>query len=336
MDPFSRYLPSIEAEMRDLVRSHADGPEHLYNMLRYHLGWMDASFRAIDLDAGKRLRPVLLLLSNEAHGGDWRPALPAAAAVELLHNFSLIHDDIEDQDELRRGRPTLWRLWEIPQALNAGDALFAISYRGMLALEERGTPPHRVTLALRQYTEAVIRITEGQHRDIGFETDGHVEEARYLAMIGGKTAALVGLATELGAILAGAGEEAALAQRAFGEGLGKAFQMHDDLLGLWGDPAKTGKPVGSDLQRHKKTLPILYAVGKSERFRRLFAEPVLSPAQVREALQELDRCGGRAYTEQRAHDYHRDALTALERSGASGEAYEALQALAEQLLGRQK
>ncbi len=322
--------------MQELVRSHVAGPDQLYKMLQYHLGWVDEAFRPVESNPGKRLRPAMLLLSAETYGGAWRQALPAAAAVELLHNFTLIHDDIEDHDDLRRGRPTLWRLWQVPQAINAGDALFAISYRAMLALEDRGVPAPRVTLALRRFTEAVIRITEGQHQDIGFEHDDEVTEARYLAMISGKTAALIGLATELGAIIAGAGEIAAQTQQVFGESLGMAFQMVDDLLGLWGDSERTGKPVGADLRKRKKTLPILHGMSTSPRFRHLLEAPTLGAAEVVEALQILEDCGSRAYTEERARAYHREALAALELARGSGEACEALRALAAQLPGRQK
>ena len=336
MNPQERYLPSIKLEMQRLVTSHADGPEDLYLMLRYHLGWVDKDFQAVDLEAGKRVRPILLLLTTEAHGGDWRAALPAAAAVELLHNFTLIHDDIEDQDRTRRGRPTLWSLWGIPQAINAGDALFTISYRAMLDLETRGHPASTVTLALRRFTEGTIRITEGQHRDIGFEDDGDVTEERYLAMIAGKTSALIGLAAELGAIAAGATPAAQSNHRRFGEALGKAFQMYDDLLGLWGDPRRTGKPVASDLIRRKKTLPILRGMRLSPRFRDLMLEGNLNQERIAEALAELERCQCRAYTEERARHYHDMALAALDASGGSGESFEALHTLAENLLGRQR
>jgi geranylgeranyl diphosphate synthase, type I len=336
LDPSSRYIPAITREMQRLVTSHTQGPEPLYNMIRYHLGWVDAAFNPVNLNAGKRLRPVLLLLSTEAHNGDWQQALPAAAAVELLHNFTLIHDDIEDGDTMRRGRPTLWTHWQIPQAINAGDALFALSYRGILALEERGVPLQRVNLALRRYTEAVIRITEGQYRDISFEDDDHVTESRYLTMIVGKTAALLGLATELGAIIAEASESSTRVQRTLGEALGKAFQMHDDLLGLWGDPAKTGKPVGVDLIKRKKTLPILHGMRTSERFRQLITAETLEKAQIAEALAELEACGSRAYTVQRVREFHNEALAALDQSGGTGDAQEALRALVNRLLNRQR
>jgi len=335
VDPLKHYLPDLESEMRRLVTSRRHGPDLIYGMMRYHLGWVDRHFQPVDLPSGKRVRPIILLLANEAQGGNWQQALPAAAAIELLHNFTLIHDDIEDGDQLRRGRPTLWSLWGVPQAINAGDAMFTISYRGLLRLPDLGVSADRTIAAAQCYAETVLHITEGQCRDIGFETDDRISEIQYLAMISGKTAALIGLAAEVGAIIAGAGDDRRAALRDFGESLGKAFQMYDDLLGLWGDPDRTGKPVGSDLVKRKKTLPILHGLRSSTTFRELLAGEVLTDSGIRTALAELESCGSRAYTEAQARHFHDRALTALQRSGGIGHAQEALRALAEGLLGRQ-
>ena len=335
MDPSIQYLPDLESEMRRLVTPHTRGPDLMVGMMRYHLGWVDRGFQPVDLPAGKRIRPIILLLASEAQGGTWQQALPAAAAIELLHNFTLIHDDIEDGDRLRRGRPTLWSIWGVPQAINAGDAMFAISYRGLLSLPDRGVSAACTVAAAQCYTEAVLHITEGQCRDIGFEADDRIGEAQYQAMISGKTAALIGLAAEVGAVIAGACDARRAALRDFGESLGKAFQMYDDLLGLWGDSEKTGKPVGSDLVKRKKTLPILHGIRWSTAFRDLLAGEVLTKTGIQTALAELESCGSRAYTEAQAQHFHDRALAALQRSGGTGPAQEALHALAERLLGRQ-
>lgn len=335
MDPLKKYLPDLESEMRRLVTSHTAGPDLIYGMMRYHLGWVDRDFQPMDLPAGKRIRPMILLLVSEAQGGKLQQALPAAAAIELLHNFTLIHDDIEDGDKLRRGRPTLWSIWGKPQAINAGDAMFAISYRGLLSLPDRGVSAACTVAAAQCYTEAVIHITEGQCRDIAFETDGQVNGTQYLAMICGKTAALLGVAAEMGAIIAGAPDAHRAALREFGESLGRAFQMRDDLLGLWGDPEKTGKPVGSDLVKRKKTLPILHGIQSSAAFRDMLAGEGLAETGIQTALAELESCGSRAYTEARARHFHDRALSALQSSGGTGFAQGALHTLAERLLGRQ-
>jgi geranylgeranyl diphosphate synthase type I len=335
----NRYLEPLEEEMRAVVAPLAESsPALLYGMLRYHLGWADEAFRPVQVYAGKRLRPCFLLLACEAQGGPWREAIPAAAAIELLHNFTLIHDDIEDRDEQRRGRPTLWTLWGVPQTINAGDALFALAYQAMLRLDAGPLPPDRILLALRRYSEAILYITEGQCFDLAFETQEEVAEAPYLQMIERKTAALLGVACELGGLLAGAAEARQVALREFGVALGMAFQMQDDVLGLWGDPARTGKPIGSDLRRRKKSLPILHGMAHSPALRELLTQPdrEMDEAQVAQALDLLAETGSRAYTEERAAAYHRAAMAALERSQGQGAAHATLVALAEGLLRRDK
>lgn len=336
MKSIELYQSRLDAEMRRRVSKPMTGPNLLYGMMHYHLGWADRHFRPTRVDSGKRIRPNLLLLATESQGGDWTAALPAAAAIELLHNFTLIHDDIEDRDEVRRGRPTLWALWGIPQAINAGDALFSLSYQSILALKESGIPAERVLSSAQRYTEVITLITEGQCRDLAFESQSDVDEVAYLVMVSGKTAALLGLATELGSTIAGTGGTHGLAMREFGEAMGMAFQMLDDLLGLWGDPQRTGKPVGSDLLKGKKTLPILYGLQHSAALREMLLEPGFSADRVPEALEELEAVGSRAHTEAQAEVYHQQAQHALAASGGSGEAYESLRTLAETLLRRQK
>lgn len=330
------YLQAIEAELQARVAAQAGGPPLLLGMIRYHMGWIDQDFQPFEGESGKRIRPLLLLLAAESVGGRWEQALPAAASVELLHNFTLIHDDIEDRDTLRRGRPTLWSLWGIPQAINAGDALFAISCRTLLALPEQGVPHPQVVRALRHYSEAVIGITEGQCMDLAFEDTWSVDEETYLRMVQGKTARLLGLSAELGGLIAGAPDQALAALREFGEAMGMAFQMLDDVLGLWGDPSETGKPVGSDLQNRKKTYPIIHGMQHSAPLRALLASSDLGPNAVTRAMQELAATGSRAYTESAAARYHHQAVRALDRAGTAGPARDDLLALAERLLLRQR
>ncbi len=329
MEPFGRYLPALERWMQELVEAD-ELP--LYGMLAYHMGWVDADFHPLPSPkTGKRLRPILLLLVNEAHGGRWREALPAAAAVELLHNFSLIHDDIEDGDPLRRGRPTLWRLWGEAQAINAGDALFALAYESLLHL------PSSIALrATQRFTQVARRLTEGQHLDIAFEEQGEIEEATYLRMVAGKTAALIALSTYLGGLCAGASPVQLEALETFGHNVGMSFQMQDDLLGLWGDPTRTGKPVGNDLRRRKKTLPIIHGLQHSEPFRRWMERGATDEAAILEGRQILEAAGSRIYVESRAIDYLRRGMEALRAAGGSGEAEEALRDLVQRLLNRDR
>ncbi|MGC9400299.1 MAG: polyprenyl synthetase family protein [Anaerolineae bacterium] len=334
MDPFSRYLTALETTMRRATAPKPESPSLLYGMLHYHLGWVDTEFNPVHSNAGKRLRPVFLLLVCEAQGGDWRQALPAAAAVELLHNFSLIHDDIEDQDPLRRGRATLWSLWGEAQAINAGDTLFSLAYRALHQLQETHLAPHQILRIHTRFTETTVQLTEGQCMDIAFEKDNDVDEATYLRMVKGKTAALAGLACEVGGLIADAPAERVAALRDFGYHVGMSFQMQDDLLGLWGDPARTGKPVGSDLRQHKKTLPILHGLAHSSTLRTLLQKPQLDEEDIGKAQEILETVGSRAYTERRARAYHQKALEALERSQGVGEAQQALYDLTQRLLNR--
>jgi len=336
MDPFSRYLPALKEEMRRAAEAPANGPSLLYGMLHYHLGWVDAEFNPVHMDAGKRLRPVFLLLACEAQGGEWRQALPAAAAVEMLHNFSLIHDDIEDRDALRRGRTTLWKLWGEAQAINAGDTLFSLAHRALIRLRETDLSAERVLLIQQRFTDTTIELTEGQCRDIAFETTDQVDETTYLQMVSGKTAALASFACEAGALIAGAPNERVQALSEFGYNLGMSFQMQDDLLGLWGDPARTGKPVGADLRQRKKTLPILHGLAYSPELQTLLAQSSLDETAIAEAQALLEETGSRAYTEQRAEAYHTKALIALESSQGVGEAHKALYQLTQRLLNRDK
>ncbi|MFN8596655.1 MAG: polyprenyl synthetase family protein [Anaerolineae bacterium] len=330
-DYFARYLPAIDAEMRRVV----SGPpsDHaltvFYGMLHYHLGWVDVDFKPATFDAGKRLRPVMTLLTCEAAGGDWESALPAAAAIELLHNFSLIHDDIEDGDPTRRGRPTLWTIWGRAQAINAGDALFTLAHLALGGMQRRNVPPTRQLQVRERFNQACLVLTQGQHLDLSFESRPSVSEAEYVYMIGGKTAELVATACAIGAMVAGS--EATQCYEDFGREVGFAFQIEDDLLGIWGDPRMTGKPAGNDIINRKKSLPVAYGLERSERLRDLYAATDIDVAAV---VAELDRCGARRYSEALAAQHHQRALSALDAATYDNEATSILRELANSLLHR--
>jgi geranylgeranyl diphosphate synthase, type I len=327
---FSNFLPAIEIEMRRVVAPSSDPTmTTFYGMLHYHLGWVDADFKPAQFDGGKRIRPVLTLLCCEASSGGWRTALPAAAAVELLHNFSLIHDDIEDGDPVRRGRPTLWKQWGVAQAINAGDALYTLAHTALSRLANYNLPAERILAARRRFDRACLVLTQGQHLDLGFESRSSVTEAEYLRMVYGKTAALIEAACGLGALVNGSDLTAHYEN--FGRELGLAFQIQDDLLGIWGDPEITGKPAGNDLRHHKKSLPVAYGLDRSEELRRLYAQ---SEVDVTAIMLELDRVGAREYADRLAMQHHRQALEALEATGQNNEATLALEELASQLLNR--
>jgi geranylgeranyl diphosphate synthase type I len=253
-----------------------------------------------------------------------------------MHNFSLIHDDIEDQDETRRGRPTVWALWGEAQGINAGDTLFALAQLALLRLSERDVPAPLIVAALRLFNQTCLALTGGQYLDIGFEGRDSVSTSEYLAMIEGKTAALMACTCEMGALIAAAPDTRRAPLRAFGHHLGMAFQMCDDVLGIWGDPAITGKPVGADIARRKKSLPILHGLERSAELRALLAQNTLSAADVRHATRLLEETDSREVTERLAREHHVHALAALEEANLQGPAAQALHELAQTLLNRER
>ncbi|HEY74122.1 MAG: polyprenyl synthetase family protein [Chloroflexi bacterium] len=333
---FARYLPYIEEEMRSVVQAVDLRHAGLFGMLRYHMGWADDTFNPCQSRTGKRIRPMLCLLTCEACGGGWEQALPAAAAIELMHNFTLIHDDIEDQDETRHGRPTVWTLWGEAQAINAGDTLFALSQLALLRLSERGVPAATVVEALHCLNHTCVDITAGQYLDIGFESQDDVSITDYVAMVEGKTAALAACACGMGTLIAAAPAVQRERLGAFGYHMGLAFQMRDDVLGIWGDPIVTGKPAGADIARRKKSLPILHGLEQNVELRALLARDNLSADDVCYATELLEGTNSRAYTEQLMLEHHAQALVALEESNVQGPAAQALYELAQALLYREQ
>ncbi|MGD2179469.1 MAG: polyprenyl synthetase family protein [Anaerolineae bacterium] len=331
-----RYLPALREEMRAVVRVREPRQAPLFGMLRYHLGWVDALFQPCDARSGKQLRPLLCLLACEGCGGGWEQALPAAAAVELLHNFTLIHDDIEDQDRTRRARPTVWSIWGEPQGINAGDTLFALAQLAMLRLQGRDVPSTTVVEAMRLFNETCVDVTFGQYLDICFESRNDVSVDDYLAMVEGKTGALMAGACQIGALVAGAPNAQRDDVQAFGRHSGLAFQMWDDILGIWGDSDATGKPVGADIARRKKTLPLLHGLERSAELRSLLAREVLSSSDVRRATDLLEEKGSRDFAERLAWGHHEQALAALDRAKLQHPADEVLRELAQRLLRRKR
>ncbi|MFE7116863.1 polyprenyl synthetase family protein [Streptomyces sp. NPDC057654] len=221
----------------------------------YHLGLQDEAGRPLRGYWGKAVRPALVLTCAEAVGGGARDAVRAAVAVELVHNFSLLHDDVIDQDALRRHRPTVWKLFGVPAAVLTGDALLALAHRVLAAV-----PGPETVSSIAMLSGAVEELVEGEALDVVFERRSEVTTAEYAAMATAKTGSLMGAACGLGALAGGADAERALPLVEFGRHLGLAFQIVDDLLGVFGDPRTTGKPVGSDIAARKKTYPVLAAL----------------------------------------------------------------------------
>ncbi|MCL4312857.1 MAG: polyprenyl synthetase family protein [Actinobacteria bacterium] len=221
-------------------------------VVKYHLGWVDEHGNEQDKSSGKFIRPALVVLSTEACYADWEIALPGAAAIELVHNFSLLHDDVIDVDRTRRHRSTAWAQFGVGAAVIAGDALMALAPRLLI---EAGHPQAAYVLL-----EATSQMIDGQCFDMDFEHRNEVSFGECLTMAAGKTGALLGCAASLGAVMAGAPDATVEGLRRYGEQVGLAFQAVDDLLGIWGDPARTGKPVYSDLRQGKKTIPLVAAL----------------------------------------------------------------------------
>jgi geranylgeranyl diphosphate synthase, type I len=221
----------------------------------YHMGWCDADGNPTNAGGGKAVRPALALLSAEAVGAPAEVGLPGAVAVELVHNFSLLHDDLLDGDTERRHRRTVWSIWGPATAILTGDTMLALAYE--VLLESESPKAGKAAWLLASVTR---ELTRGQIQDLAFETRQDVTLDECLDMAGGKTGSLLAASAAIGAVLAEAPEATVAALTTFGAQFGLAFQLVDDVLGIWGDPAVTGKSVYSDLQSRKKSLPVTYAI----------------------------------------------------------------------------
>ena len=334
---WQRYRAELEAEVKFAV---GEATLPMYHMMRYHLGWIDEKGNPQSATIGKRLRPVLCLLACQAAGGDWRQALPAAAAVELVHNFSLIHDDIQDKSPSRRGRATVWHIWGQSQAINVGDGMHALALSSLLRLEDVGIPHQKVVRAARILGEASLKLCEGQYLDISYEKRLDIGIKDYLEMIGCKTAALFRCSLEIGASLSTDDETLLTRLKLFGHDLGMTFQIHDDVLSLWGDEKVTGKPNTSDIQMKKKTLPIVYALEKAngedrELLWSIYQKKVIGPADIENVLHILNRLDAQGYVQGMSDKHYRQAISELNALNIPPSAKEDLWAIAAFLLKRQ-
>lgn len=326
-------LIAIEDELKKQVERCNIQPnmDQLRYMMAYHLGWEGQG--AGPEARGKRIRPLLVTLCAAASGSDWRKGLPASAAVELIHNFSLIHDDIEDQSPLRRGRPTVWKLWGIPQAINTGDAMYALAHLAIFDLSLH-LPQDTVLRCAKRLQQTCLELTQGQFLDISFEQRNDLSLESYWQMIRGKTASLLACSCELGAIIAGADPETIENYAQFGSNLGLAFQALDDILGIWGDASQTGKSIESDLATGKKTLPVLYGLNQRGVFYERWSKKPIETDEISTATQVLLSEGAKDYTQDYASRLTKEALSALERAKPLGQAGEELMQLTLSLLNR--
>ncbi len=314
----TRYRDEIVAALERALAQ--DGP--LARLLRYPLGLEEPDGTPGPGIGGKLLRPSLVCFSCEALGGDVSAALPLACALELVHNFSLVHDDIQDGDELRRGRPTVWKAFGTAQAINSGDGLLVLALKTAIGAQG-ALSPKAVLTALEALSSATFRMIEGQALDLGLEGDDSGGVAEYLAMARRKTGALFGAAFELGAIAAGR-PELSSENRELGETLGLAFQITDDILGIWGKPEQTGKPARSDLVRRKHSWPVAYALEQDPTLGELLSR---SPVPVEKVLERLSALGVRRAAEEAARRYAREARDKAEALPWTREAKEMFEEL---------
>jgi len=325
-------LSAIEAELQKQV-SRLDSPrtKPFHEMLTYHMGWTGEG--AGPEATGKRIRPLLVLLTSSACGANWQFALPAAAAIELVHNFSLVHDDIQDNSSKRRGRDTAWVKWGAPMAINVGDALFVMSGQAIIDLKEN-YPADVVMKATEILHNTCLDLTRGQYLDMSYEERNDLGVEDYWHMISGKTSALIAACCHIGALLGGADDEKQEVYRSFGHYLGLAFQVQDDILGIWGDENVTGKSVASDLVEGKNSLPILAGLDKKGKFAERWAQGPIQPEEVNEVSRLLASEGGLFVAQEYAKQMTDLALRSLEEVEPQGEAGDALFELTNRLLGR--
>ena len=332
---FNRFRDQIETEIKSLVLEEGFP---LYRMMGYHMGWLDEYGEAAEGESGKRIRPTLSLLACEALGGDVKAALPAAAAVELVHNFSLIHDDIQDGNSERHNRPTVWWVWGPAQAINAGDGMHALARLALLRQTGEGMSPERTLKAVGLLDQACLRLCEGQYLDLTYQERVDISQDAYFKMVEGKTAALISCAAELGAVMSSVEEPVERAIAQFGAKLGTAFQIRDDILDLWGQQ-DTGKPLAGDILNKKKSLPIVYAIENASGAERrtlgdVYFKRVMEPEDIDKIIEVLETLGAREFCQAKADALCDEAVQSLKDAGMTSQQTEGLEAVARFIVTR--
>lgn len=339
-------LEAIEHELqRQVARLDQPRTKPFHEMLTYHMGWTGKG--AGPLTTGKRIRPLLTLLTAASCIEDvtvnlasssavsWLHATPAAAAIELIHNFSLAHDDIQDNSPLRRGRDTLWVKWGAPMAINVGDALFVLANQAVLDLAQH-YPAEIVVKAAAILNDNCLELTRGQYLDMSYEERNDLFIEDYWQMIGGKTSALLAACTHIGSLLGYASEEKQEAYRLFGYHLGLAFQVQDDILGIWGDEAVTGKSAASDLVEGKNSLPVIFGLEKNGKFAERWRQGPIRADEVKRIAALLEEEGAREFAEKMSVQETQKALSYLKAANPQSEAGRIIIGLADMLLKREQ
>ena len=304
----------IEAE---LLTIFSDKQLDLYDMLRYHLGFQNINGKPNKKIHGKLIRPTLCLLCCQATEGDLSQVIPAAASLELIHNFSLIHDDIQDNSHKRRQRPTVWTIWGKEHAINAGDAMFNLSFLELLKLQDNSTNNNNIVRSMRLLSEACLNICEGQYLDMLYENNCNISTENYLTMITKKTADLIATCSALGASFGTDDANVIKKFYMFGSDLGMAFQIYDDISGIWSTETKTGKPQYIDIIDKKKTLPVVYSINNStgqekKELEHFYSNKNKGEHNVGIIIDILNKLGAQDYSNKMAHKYYMNALSRLE------------------------
>lgn len=328
----SRYKDVLDLALKDAI---SDRRIFLYDMLRYCMGWSDAYGAPLETKKGKGIRPSLCLFTCDALGGDIEKALPAAVSLELIHNFSLIHDEIQDSDEIRHHRPTLWNVWGIPKALVAGNVMRVLADKSMSTMPSDHSK--LLTVSSSIVSEACLEMIEGQYMDISFEGGDGISVDQYMKMISHKTGALLRSSVHIGAVIGSKGGRVADIFREIGIKLGFMFQIRDDILGTWGETTSTGKPVGSDIRRKKNTLPIIHARETQpyqEEISELYSLEFIEDHHVDRVLDILDATKAGHYCQGLVEDYALEVSKDIQNIGFSKNSREEFQALVSFLVDR--
>jgi geranylgeranyl diphosphate synthase type I len=329
----TRFRDDIERFLREIVARFDTDPtaRPFFGQIAYHFGWVDEHLQPAHFASGKLLRPALVLwscaLASAASGADPETqarrldqAMPVAVAIELIHNFSLVHDDIEDRDELRHHRRAVWAVWGEAQAINAGDGVFCLAHLALWQALDRGLPAPALIALAQTLDRTALQLCEGQYLDMSFEASSDITPEMYLTMIARKTAALMRASAEAGAQVGAPGSQSIQqALAAFGEALGTAFQLRDDLLGIWADSDSLGKAAAGDLHRKKMSLPVIVALAQAKprmraALRAILAEPGQpTDEQIDVMLAALKSAGARAQCQAILAQWCDNARAALSR-----------------------
>ena len=334
---FGRYQDIIHTSLCMALKVNQS--DQLQTIIRYHLGEVDTNGNPVQSSKGKALRPVMCLLACQSLGGLIDHALPAATALELIHNFSLIHDDIQDGDKERHGRPTVWSIWGRNKGLISGNAMRVLADTTLWEMINQGVGYSKSLSASRLLLESYIEMIDGQYLDMTFEDSLDIKLPDYILLISLKTGALIRCAMELGAFMASDDKILLRAFRKSGQLFGASFQIRDDYLGIWGDQTITGKSVGSDIFRKKKSFPVVYtfdeAKGKDKALLdKIYSKKILTYGDVETVLKIMERVGAKEYSDNMAYSKCKEAMKALPVTNISRQGWKEFKELGDFFISR--